>query len=48
MNSNYLDNLSHRGAVTYLATRECLDLISGMESDMMRYSVSVTRGMTTL
>ena len=29
-----LESFSHRGWVTYLATRECLDLISGKGSDM--------------
>ena len=29
------DSFSHRGWVTYLATRECLDLISGKVSDMV-------------
>ena len=30
------DSFSHRGAVTYLATRECLDLISGKGSDIVK------------
>ena len=29
------DNFSQMGSVTYLATRECLDLMSGKGSDMV-------------
>ena len=36
-----LESFSHRGFVTYLATRECVDLISGKGSPMMLVVVVV-------
>ena len=38
-------SFSHRGSVTYLATRECLDLISGKASPDI--AALITRGVET-
>ena len=41
------DSFSHRGWVTYLATRECLDLISGKASPDIAESASIPKWVET-